>query len=102
MENIGASCTKKEVKQSRKERKKITTKARLLRKLAHDERPYKCKECPKEYANHGTLYRHKTTHSDVKNYKCDMCGICLRTIELNCLCQCAYTLIVYTNLHIHA
>ena len=65
-------------KLSQKERQKLTSKAWLERILKDDPRPFKCKECPKKYANNGTLYRHKFVHSQVKNFKCDVCGNAFR------------------------
>ena len=44
------------------------------KKLEKEEKPFKCKKCPKKYANSGTLHRHKAVHSERKNFKCEVCG----------------------------
>ena len=64
---------------SRKERKKITSLAWLKKKLETGDKPFKCKECPKKYANNGTLHRHRAFHSNVKKFKCDVYGKAFRT-----------------------
>ena len=37
------------------------------------EKPYKCSTCDKRFARKSTLKRHQTSHSDEKNFKCNIC-----------------------------
>ena len=79
MEN---SCTKSDQgsnEESKKIRKNLSRLAWFKKKLETDDKPFKCKKCPKKYANSGTLHRHKAVHSDAKHFKCDVCGKELKT-----------------------
>ena len=59
MEYSGMESIQASNEDSRKVREKLSSLAWLKKKLDTDDKPFKCKECPKKYANNGTLYRHK-------------------------------------------
>ena len=37
------------------------------------EKPYVCSTCDKSFAHKNSLQRHQATHSDERNFKCDIC-----------------------------
>ena len=64
----------KSIQAPNEESRKCVSLAWIKKKLDTDDKPFKCKECPKKYAHSGTLHRHKAVHSSAKNFKCDVCG----------------------------
>ena len=64
----------KSIQAPNEESRKCASLAWIKKKLDTDDKPFKCKECPKKYAHSGTLHRHKAVHSSAKNFKCDVCG----------------------------
>lgn len=45
----------------------------------HRERPYKCTVCPRKFKNKCFLDKHSATHSVVRSYVCELCGLGLST-----------------------
>lgn len=46
----------------------------LLFVLMLGERPYKCKQCPKDFPTKDTFKKHMLAHTDERQYKCGECG----------------------------
>ena len=38
-----------------------------------EAKPYKCKECPKSFANSSYLSQHARIHLNIKPYSCEVC-----------------------------
>lgn len=50
---------------------------------------FKCPDCDKVFFNRNHLNRHQTAHSDLRNYKCDVCGMAYKwVILLNNILRC--------------
>lgn len=70
----GKPSEQKKIKRSNRQKK-------IKNSTAHseDEKPFKCKKCPKSFHTQGSLVHHMAYHNDERPFKCDQCTYASKT-----------------------